>query len=511
MNVVALTVGVVALALCLWRWLRVAQAEHYLAGSGYAVLRRWLVTRPNNVIVIGVAAGGALTTVVAGGDDALPSVAAVVAGVTAVAVPFWLPVFGRTKKLVWTRRLRTLAVTSAVLAVVIIVVGALVDRLVAMPAVLAVVAWALVDLGLRVTAPIERASTERFRRQAQQRLEQIRPRTIAITGSFGKTSTKQHVRDLVSDTFNVYATPASWNNVAGLSRAINEQLSPGTEVFVAEMGTYGVGEIAAMVEWVKPEVAVLTSIGPMHLERMRTLETIAKAKSEIFAGARVGVLCVDDERVASIADGLATAEVWRCGTRGQPGLDVEVTTHDGDHVVRARGEQIGTYPAGAGLHAGNVACAVAAALAIGVPARQIGPRLAHLAPGAHRATAETNDAGVVVVDDTFNSNPFGAEAAVANLVRLVPDGRRRVVVTPGMVELGSLQAEANRRFAARCVEEGCTLVVVGWTNRADLLAGANAGDVVVVPSRDSARDWLRTHLGTGDGVLWENDLPDHYP
>jgi len=179
--------------------------------------------------------------------------------------------------------------------------------------------------------------------------------------------------------------------------------------------------------------------------------------------------------------------------------------------VRARGEEIGTYPAGAGLHAGNVACAVAAALAIGVPARQLGPRLAHLAPGPHRATAETNDAGVVVVDDTFNSNPLGAEAAVANLVRLVPDSRRRVVVTPGMVELGSMQAEANRRFAARCVEGGCTVVVVGWTNRRDLVAGARGGDVVVVPSRDSARDWLRTHLGTGDGVLWENDLPDHYP
>ena len=95
-------------------------------------------------------------------------------------------------------------------------------------------------------------------------------------------------------------------------------------------------------------------------------------------------------------------------------------------------------------------------------------------------------------------------------MQAVPDGRR-AVVTPGMVELGRSQDEENRVFAARVAASGTTLVVVGYTNRRALLAGANGAPTVVVRDRDAARTWVRANLRAGDGVLWENDLPDHYP
>jgi UDP-N-acetylmuramoyl-tripeptide--D-alanyl-D-alanine ligase len=113
-----------------------------------------------------------------------------------------------------------------------------------------------------------------------------------------------------------------------------------------------------------------------------------------------------------------------------------------------------------------------------------------------------------LIDDTFNSNPAGARAAFESLRRLAPEGRQ-VVITPGMVELGDAQADANRELASMVAHAGAGLVVVGWTNRAALMSGHPTADVV--PDRERARQWVRANLRGGDAVLWENDLPDHYP
>ena len=141
------------------------------------------------------------------------------------------------------------------------------------------------------------------------------PTVVAITGSFGKTSTKQHVAHLLAGSRTVVASPASFNNRAGLARAINEQLLPGTDVFVAEMGTYGQGEIAELCRWCPPSIAVITAIGPVHLERFKSEEAIVAAKSEITETAHTVVLNVDNPHLAALADRLAAAgtkSVVRC-------------------------------------------------------------------------------------------------------------------------------------------------------------------------------------------------------
>ena len=126
----------------------------------------------------------------------------------------------------------------------------------------------------------------------------------------------------------------------------------------------------------------------------------------------------------------------------------------------------------------------------------------------HRNIAHSGPDDVLVIDDTFSSNPAGAVIAIGTLRRRVSG--RRVVVTPGMVELGSDQYRANVELAATVVESGATLLAVGRINRRPLLEGAG-GNAVTVPSRREARNWIQDNLGQGDGVLWENDLPDHYP
>ena len=127
------------------------------------------------------------------------------------------------------------------------------------------------------------------------------PVVVGITGSYGKTSTKWYVRDLVSGTRRVVASPASFNNRLGLARAINETLTDDAEVFVAEMGAYQPGEIADTCSWIPPSIAVLTAIGPVHLQRFKSEERIVEAKSEIFEHAEVAIINVDHPALADLA------------------------------------------------------------------------------------------------------------------------------------------------------------------------------------------------------------------
>jgi UDP-N-acetylmuramoyl-tripeptide--D-alanyl-D-alanine ligase len=164
--------------------------------------------------------------------------------------------------------------------------------------------------------------------------------------------------------------------------------------------------------------------------------------------------------------------------------------------------------------AGNVACAVAVALDLGLTPAELADRLDTLPTVAHRLEPTVGAGGAVVLDDTYNANPAGTRAALAALRDLAGPGHR-VVVTPGMVELGSRQGEENERFAAAGAAVATDLVVVGRTNRPELVAGWNSvaghGPLELVETREDAVAWVRRHLGQGDAVLYENDLPDHYP
>jgi UDP-N-acetylmuramoyl-tripeptide--D-alanyl-D-alanine ligase len=177
----------------------------------------------------------------------------------------------------------------------------------------------------------------------------------------------------------------------------------------------------------------------------------------------------------------------------------------------------------AGVQPGNLACAVGVARALGLGSDAIASRLADLPAVGHRLEAGRSPAGFVILDDTYNSNPSGASEALAALVAQStaptldtpdPPAQRLVVVTPGMVELGRRQADENRVFAAAAALAATDLVVVGRTNRRALMAGSTVPEgaaVHVVANRDKAVAWVRANLSAGDVVLYENDLPDHYP
>ena len=485
------------------RWLRIAQREHYLAPSVTRFSVRWWTASPINL-------GLAAAAIVTAGAGWWWAGACLVTALIEAWGPAGLTLRGSTSPLVWTKRLVRVSVTSAILMGGALAAAALVGQS-AIAAVALVALPGLVDLALWITAPAEKALGERWVRAAAARLAELDPRVVAITGSYGKTSTKMYLAHLLAGRRRVVASPASFNNRMGLARAINERLVPGTEIFVAEMGTYGPGEIADLCEWIPPDVAVITAIGPVHLERMRTEERILAAKAEILVEGAVAVLGVDHRGLAKLAEVEANngRKVIRCSAQGAA-ADMVVDSETGS--VRIQGRRVGKVDL-SHHHPLNIAAAVGAVVALGIDPLEVVDRLPSLPVPQHRLAAVTTDRGVTVLDDTFNANPAGAQAALARMVeRSTPSGKR-VVVTPGLVEMGSRRRSENRRLGKSAAQMGTHLLIVGRTNRRALREGAREGRacVLVLKNRQQAVKWARSNLDQGDVILYENDLPDHYP
>ncbi len=254
---------------------------------------------------------------------------------------------------------------------------------------------------------------------------------MAVTGSYGKTSTKGHIAHLVRPSRTVVATPASFNNRAGLARAVNEHLADGTEVFVAEMGTYGPGEIADLCRWCPPDVAVITAIGPVHLERFGSEERIVEAKSEILV----------DGRRRGAGRGRPPA-----GRGGRPGRG---RREAGPAVLGAStgppaSAWCGRPTDGHGVGLSPTArCWPRACPCPPAPSPPIWPvpspwpwcsasirptsgaRLATLPSVDHRLQAVRSGSGVAILDDTYNANPAGAAEALEALAAAPDPGGTR--------------------------------------------------------------------------------------
>jgi UDP-N-acetylmuramoyl-tripeptide--D-alanyl-D-alanine ligase len=511
---ISIVLGAIAAVPIAGRWLRVAQREHYIAPWVSRLAQLWYAVRPINA-VFGILAL-VLVLVSVGGRFALAELAyAVVPAIVIIAMlPMGLGVRGTSAKLAWTDRLKRL---TAVWIVLMLVVGFLLTLALG-PAGIAftlLLAPAVTDAALAILKPIEKRLSRKWMLSARKRLRQVQPTVVAITGSYGKTSTKGYVSHVLSGSYSVVASPASFNNLMGLSRAVNDRVIPGTEVFIAEMGVYGRGEIRELSESFPPDIAAITTIGEAHLARMGSREVIFQAKSEITEKASTVVLPIDDPLLAGLAE--------QCRRQGKrvitvstvPGTaaDVVVDAGAGEVTVLENG-----HPASAPVvipnvgHAVNLAVTIGIARALEVPLADIASRLGALPDSPHRAEVQQAASGVTVIDDTYNSNPVGAERALRGAAEIAAErGGQLVVVTPGMVELGTVQATRNREFAESIASVGGVLFAVARTNRAALVAGAGTGAVQIFDRRTDAVAAALDQAGERGVILYENDLPDHYP
>lgn len=513
-------ISIIVSGLISLKWIRVAQREHYKPGYVMKFAQRWMFSRDSGInvtlsFVMGVSIVTALSRPNVASSVFISFVAVAVIG---LFVPVGLGFRGRTSRLRWTRRARLLYAVTLGIEVLVALLSVVVGLSAAAGVLLIAGAPAVVELAVRITEPLEARALKPFLASAQTKLENVNPRRVAITGSYGKTSTKFYVAHICSFAMPTLASPASFNNRAGLARTANENLLPGTEVFVAEMGAYEIGEIDALSSWIKPDIAAITAIGPVHLERFGTEEKILEAKSEICKIAPCIVLNVDDNRLELLANELERVgkKVWRVSGTEFSRVVAVLDDTEGNSVVYVNQRRIGSTKTP--IVNSNLAIAVAISLELGVEEEVIASAIETLSPPPNRLNIIKNSNDVVIIDDTYNSNPKGARFALDLAVKHAQIGSRLVVVTPGMVELGERQFEENRLFGQAIGGVATDLVIVGLTNQRSLRRGAISTSpsaphgirIIEFRTRDKATEWANQKLVAGDVVLYENDLPDHF-
>lgn len=373
--------------------------------------------------------------------------------------------------------------------------------------------------------PLERRKQQRFWDEAQARLKKLDPEVVAITGSFGKTSVKHilnHVLDLNARSF---MTPGGVNTPMGIARVIREQLPAEAEYFVVEMGAYGPGSIARLCRLTPPRMGIVTALGPAHYERFKSLDTVARAKFEIGTAALAhpeGRLVVHDSvlREAYARDFVERRRerVTLCGA--EEGSDVRILSEEQtrEGIVVALSWKGATYRVTAPLfgahHAGNLAVAFGAATTLGFDPEKVATALKTAPQAKHRLEVKAMPGDWTLLDDAYNSNPNGFQAGLALLDVLVKEGGRRILITPGLVELGEKHDETHRALGAAARGRTDLVMLVKSERfpsfRDGFRAAEGEGDLLEFPTYAEADAHLRKIVRPGDVVLIENDLPDLY-
>jgi UDP-N-acetylmuramoyl-tripeptide--D-alanyl-D-alanine ligase len=369
--------------------------------------------------------------------------------------------------------------------------------------------------------PVERWIQQGFVRQAQRKLASMPGlKVIGITGSYGKTSTKFALATMLSERYSVCFTPGSFNTPMGICKVINNDLQPHHQVLILEMGARYRGNISELCSIAHPNIAVLTNIGKAHLETFGSQQAIAETKGELLEALKPGEFAVvnsDDALVMARASLRNDISLVSAGLEGGDfkasdirydarGCSFTVTDPQGESVL-VETRLLGHH----NVH--NVLLGFAVGSILGLRLPTLALAASRIEPVEHRL--ELKPAGdYTIIDDAFNSNPVGARNAIDVLASF--EGGRRIVVTPGMVELGDSEIEENRSFGEHIGRSGIEQVVLVGRERAKPLfeglrqAGFPEENVHVASSLFEANDWLRHYLESGDVVLYENDLPDTY-
>ncbi len=379
-------------------------------------------------------------------------------------------------------------------------------------------------LATYIAFPMEMSIQKGYYRDAQRKISSMKKLiVIGITGSYGKTSTKYFLKTILSEKFNTLMTPESYNTPMGITRVIREQLTEEHEVFVCEMGARNVGDIRELTELTHPTIGILTSVGPQHMETFKSIDAIKGTKNELIEALPLNGTAVfngdspickelaaatpvetlvysvseDIQDYAATATDVVTTE---------KGLRFTVKTKDGLSIDCQTG-LLGKH------NVSNILGSVCVALKLGLTAEQIQMGISKIKPVPHRLELMPTSNGVIVIDDAFNSNPAGAKEAMET-IRELGTGRK-IVITPGMVELGAVEAEENRKLG-RIMADCCDYaILIGLKRSQPLVDGLLEGDfpqdrIFVVATLNEATAKLGQVVKTGDVVLFENDLPDNY-
>lgn len=375
----------------------------------------------------------------------------------------------------------------------------------------------------RLLDPGEKKRQQIFVDEARGIFENARPFVIGITGSYGKTSTK----DALSQILQITLSPTFWpekgiNTFMGITRTIRTGLQEGHRFAVIEMGAYGRGSIQKLCRLTPPQAAIITMIGTAHLERFGSQENIFLAKSELAQALPLDGILVcngDDDGAREIANRHQKKTTLLYGYDNKCGhLDCWISSWSIKPKGTAftfewRGQKYEGFTPLFGKQAlSNAMGAFTMACALGSDPNYALAVIRQLQPVDNRLQVK-KDKEITFVHDAYNSNPIGFAAALQVLADL--PGNRRIVVTPGMIELGNKQKEENERIGTLMAKFCDLAILVGETNKGAIMsglhqAGFNSDQIIFCATRNKALDLLKDLQRDGDIILIENDLPDLY-
>lgn len=348
-------------------------------------------------------------------------------------------------------------------------------------------------------------------------------KVVGITGSYGKTSSKNILADILNIKYNALPTPRNLNTPNGLMITINNHLDKFTEIFIAEMGAYVRGEIKDLCDLVHPKYGILTTIGTAHLESFGSEENIQKAKFELIESLPhdgVAVLNGDDKKqveyqlqnqVKTIWIGIDNQEVdiravnVKCNNKG---TSFQVIFKNDKNKYEFQTKLLGKH------NVYNILAAIALGYEFGISIPELIQAVRGVMPVEHRL--ELKQIGnFYQIDDAYNSNPVGAKGAV-EVLGMMPG--IKVVVTPGMIELGTMEEKYNREFGSQIAEVADYVVLIGENHTKPIYEGLiekgfDGENIIIYNDVRTSYEFL-TQLASKNKkevyALFENDLPDTY-
>jgi len=370
-----------------------------------------------------------------------------------------------------------------------------------------------------INKPMEKCINKGYTKDAEKILAQCPDlKIIGITGSFGKTSVKYYLNSLLQTKYNVLMTPESFNTPMGVVKTIRGSLKSTHEIFICEMGAKWVGDIKELCDIVHPQNGIITSVGPQHLESFGSLDNVKKTKFELAQEVgEKGILLLngDDENIKSVNCSSPHLTYTIDGDGDYNASDISVSSKGTCFTVTAKSGEKETFSTKLiGKHnVINITGAIAMAHQMGVPMSLMKGAVRKLEGVPHRlALSETPNA--TIIDDAYNSNPTGSKTALE--VLSVFEGYK-IVVTPGMVELGEKQYELNKKFG-EYMAQVCDYVVLVGRKQAEpmkeglLEKGFSESKIYIAGSINEALNhtYSLNSKGKKKIILLENDLPDNY-
>lgn len=423
--------------------------------------------------------------------------------------------------LVYTKRVNRLFVTNTILfiaieAIAILFAGKWANAAIGGTLLLSNILMLIANI---INTPIEKAINRYYYNDAKRIIESNKNLiVIGVTGSFGKTSTKNYLAGILAEKYNILVTPGNFNTLLGVIRTIREQLRPYHQVFIVEMGAKQKNDIKEICDLVHPTIGIVTAVGEMHLETFKSIENIQDTKFELINSLPangVGVINYDSKYINNYKGITSKCKIIRYAIENDADYKATVVQYGANGVsFKLNGEQFNSRLLGSG-NLLNILASIVVADHLEVAVNRQRNAIARLQPVEHRLSMKVAN-GITVLDDAYNSNPQGAKMALEVLKNFkVAEGNKRIVITPGFVEMGTRQAEANKELGKTIAESCDYAIVVNATNREAIRQGIDEGGLdaekyYLADSLNQAHIHLAQILKAGDVVLYENDLPDNF-